>query len=116
MENTMSVADTEPSRKAQKAKGELVFRTPGVIRINHWINVACVLVLLTSGMTIFNAHPRLYWGQAGSEHDPAFFDMGAQRSTAALEPETTTCPPPLSLAAWHTCPCAASLATSIAAS
>ena len=77
----MSVAETEPPR-AGKVKGELIFRTPGVIRINHWINVACVLVLLTSGMTIFNAHPRLYWGQSGSEHDPAFFDMGAQRSTA----------------------------------
>ena len=29
----------------------------------HWINAACLLVLLGSGLNIFNAHPELYWGR-----------------------------------------------------
>jgi thiosulfate reductase cytochrome b subunit len=28
----------------------------------HWINVLCIVVLLGSGLQIFNAHPSLYWG------------------------------------------------------
>lgn len=28
----------------------------------HWINVVCLTILLMSGLTIFNAHPALYWG------------------------------------------------------
>ena len=28
----------------------------------HWINVLCLTILLMSGLTIFNAHPNLYWG------------------------------------------------------
>ena len=40
---------------------------------------------------------------------PLVLAISSARSTAALSPETTTCPPPLSLAAWQTWPCAASL-------
>lgn len=32
----------------------------------HWLNLVCVVVLFMSGLTISNAHPWLYWGQAGS--------------------------------------------------
>jgi thiosulfate reductase cytochrome b subunit len=32
------------------------------VRITHWINVACLFILLMSGLQIFNAHPALYWG------------------------------------------------------
>lgn len=35
------------------------------IRLWHWVMVLSVFALLMSGLTIFNAHPRLYWGQAG---------------------------------------------------
>src|SRR6478735_2908737 len=37
---------------------------------------------------------------------PLVLAISTARSTAALSPETTTCPPPLSLAAWQTWPCA----------
>jgi thiosulfate reductase cytochrome b subunit len=33
--------------------------------------------LLGSGLNIFNAHPRLYWGLYGADSDPAFFSIGA---------------------------------------
>ena len=39
---------------------------------------------------------------------PLALAISTARSTAALSPDTTTCPAPLSLAAWQTWPCAAS--------
>jgi Ni/Fe-hydrogenase b-type cytochrome subunit len=38
-------------------------------RIWHWINAVAVFVMLMSGLTISNAHPRLYWGQFGTWDD-----------------------------------------------
>ena len=34
-------------------------------RLWHWTNLVCVVVMFMSGLTISNAHPRLYWGKAG---------------------------------------------------
>jgi thiosulfate reductase cytochrome b subunit len=36
----------------------------------HWINVACMTILLMSGLNIFNAHPALYWGHESTFADP----------------------------------------------
>jgi thiosulfate reductase cytochrome b subunit len=33
-----------------------------------------------SGLQIFNAYPRLHWGQSGADADPAFIDIGASES------------------------------------
>ena len=41
-------------------------------RIWHWTNFVCVAILLMSGLGIFNAHPRLYWGQYGANFDHAW--------------------------------------------
>jgi cytochrome b subunit of formate dehydrogenase len=30
----------------------------------HWINVTAIVILLMSGLQIFNAHPALYRGKA----------------------------------------------------
>ncbi len=40
------------------------YRHTLVVRVMHWINVVCAVVLLMSGLQIFNAHPHLYWGHA----------------------------------------------------
>src|SRR6185312_12392761 len=48
------------------------------VRIMHWINAICLLVLLGSGLQIFNAHPALYWGQK-STFDKPWLAMGARR-------------------------------------
>lgn len=32
------------------------------VRIAHWINLACLAILLMSGLAIFNGWPALYWG------------------------------------------------------
>lgn len=48
----------------------LVYRHSLLVRITHWINVLCILVLVMSGLQIFNAHPALYWGNASHFDDP----------------------------------------------
>jgi thiosulfate reductase cytochrome b subunit len=40
--------------------------------------------MLMSGLMIFNAHPRLYWGQYGANNDPAWLAIGATRDTGFL--------------------------------
>ena len=40
------------------------------VRIMHWINVACLFILLMSGLQVFNAHPALYWGEISNFRAP----------------------------------------------
>jgi len=40
----------------------IIYRHRLPVRIMHWVNVVCLVVLLMSGLQIFNAHPALYWG------------------------------------------------------
>jgi Ni/Fe-hydrogenase b-type cytochrome subunit len=56
-------------------KTNLVFRHRLLTRIWHWINAVAVIVLLMSGLTISNAHPRLYWGQFGANLDTAWLEL-----------------------------------------
>jgi len=53
-------------------------------RIWHWVNALCLLVLLMSGLMIFNAHPRLYWGEAGNAHDYAWMAVGSSPTMGYL--------------------------------
>lgn len=50
------------------------------VRIMHWINVACLFILLMSGLQIFNAHPALYWGNISTFDKPAL-SMTAKTGT-----------------------------------
>jgi len=51
--------------------GQVVFyRHPLFVRIVHWINAVCLLLLLMSGLQILNAHPALYWGQVSTFDQP----------------------------------------------
>ena len=59
---------------------ELVPRHSALVRLTHWINVLCFSLLLMSGAQIFNAHPRLYWGEYGADHDHAWLSMDSLRS------------------------------------
>ncbi|WP_417622127.1 cytochrome b/b6 domain-containing protein [Parasphingorhabdus sp.] len=53
-------------------------------RLWHWINALCLMVLLMSGLTIFNAHPRLYWGEYGANDDHAWMAVGSSDSLGYL--------------------------------
>src|SRR5260221_14023114 len=52
---------TAPPAEAP-ARKVLVPRHSALVRTTHWINVISLLILLMSGLQIFNAHPSLYWG------------------------------------------------------
>jgi len=47
--------------------GELIYRHRLPVRIMHWVNVVCLVILLMSGLQIFNAHPALYWSEDSRE-------------------------------------------------
>ncbi|MBB5987326.1 cytochrome b/b6 domain-containing protein [Sphingobium lignivorans] len=44
-------------------------------RLWHWTTALCVYVLFTSGLGIFNAHPRLYWGDYGANFDRPWLEL-----------------------------------------
>jgi thiosulfate reductase cytochrome b subunit len=52
--------------------GDMIRRHRLSTRLWHWVNALTLLVMLMSGLMIFNAHPRLYWGQYGANDDPAW--------------------------------------------
>lgn len=44
-------------------------------RLWHWFNALCLVTLFMSGLGIFNAHPRLYWGQYGANFDAPWLEL-----------------------------------------
>ena len=56
--------------------GAWVRRHALATRLWHWLTALTVIVLLGSGLMILNAHPALYWGAAGANHDPPWFHVG----------------------------------------
>ena len=66
----------EKSAQAAHPKGALVYRHNRITRLTHWLSALALMILFMSGLQIFNAHPRLYWGST-SEPEKAFFVIGA---------------------------------------
>jgi len=62
---------------APAASGYLYYRHALPVRIMHWINVVALTVLLMSGLSIFNAHPALYWGKSSYTGAPPVLEMSA---------------------------------------
>ena len=80
----------------------LAYRHRLPVRMWHWLNALAAFVLLMSGLTIFNAHPRLYWGEYGAHDDPAWLQLAAMDAIAF--PGWATIPSHYSLAdarLWH---------------
>lgn len=59
----------------QEKLQERVYRHPVMVRIFHWVNALSVVLLLMSGLQIFNSHPALYWGHDGYEGLPTVFEI-----------------------------------------
>lgn len=57
------------------------YRHPLAVRLTHWVNALCLLVLLMSGLQILNAHPALYWGETSPFARPAI-SFGSGEGTA----------------------------------
>jgi thiosulfate reductase cytochrome b subunit len=61
------------------ASSRVIFRHSAVVRVCHWVNAACFLVLLMSGLQIFNADPALTWGPA-TNFDHPFLSLSASEN------------------------------------
>jgi thiosulfate reductase cytochrome b subunit len=90
----------EPAKFVRRALGlvpaapyHLFERHTAVVRISHWINAGCLLVLLMSGLQIFNAHPALYWG-ISSDFDHPVLSLTARDTGNGLKGVTQIGP-------WH---------------
>ena len=55
---------------------DLIYRHRRVTRAWHWLNALTVFVMLMSGLMIFNAHPQLYWGKYGADHERPWLEIG----------------------------------------
>jgi thiosulfate reductase cytochrome b subunit len=75
---TAAVAEPDP-RQA------LVLRHRLGTRIWHWVNALTVIVMLMSGLMIFNAHPRLYWGEYGANFDRPWLQIGSTKTTGYVQ-------------------------------
>ncbi|MGI9374642.1 MAG: cytochrome b/b6 domain-containing protein, partial [Tsuneonella suprasediminis] len=53
-----------------------IYRHRLATRLWHWSNVVMLIIMLMSGLMIFNAHPRLYWGEYGANSDYAWLEIG----------------------------------------
>jgi thiosulfate reductase cytochrome b subunit len=67
---------------------EVIYRHSGTVRVTHWINALVLIVLLMSGLQIFNAHPALYLG-AKSDFDHPILSMGAAQEGNSIKGVTT---------------------------
>ena len=64
--------------------GDMVKRHRLSTRLWHWINAFTIFVMLMSGLMIFNAHPRLYWGEFGANADYAWLAIGSADDRGVL--------------------------------
>jgi Ni/Fe-hydrogenase b-type cytochrome subunit len=61
-----------------------IYRHRLPVRLWHWLNALVIFVMLMSGLMIFNAHPRLYWGHYGANADPAWLEIGSDAADGYL--------------------------------
>jgi thiosulfate reductase cytochrome b subunit len=68
---------TEPLATSAPPQREIVYRHTVTVRLTHWINALTFVLLLASGLRIFNYHAALYWGNDGHEGIPSFLSIVA---------------------------------------
>ncbi|HJW55325.1 MAG TPA: cytochrome b/b6 domain-containing protein [Burkholderiaceae bacterium] len=61
--------------RLSSSKATRYYRHRLPVRIMHWTNVLCLTVLFMSGLSIFNAHPALYWGDSSYSRRPALLEI-----------------------------------------
>jgi thiosulfate reductase cytochrome b subunit len=71
-----SISSALPARDAPVAR--VIVRHSPLVRVCHWVNAICFVVLLMSGMQIFNASPLLTWGQT-TNFDRPFLSLSARQ-------------------------------------
>jgi Ni/Fe-hydrogenase b-type cytochrome subunit len=99
MQEPEAIPEARQVERHPPATRQVVYRHRLPTRLWHWINVLTVFVMLMSGLMIFNAHPRLYWGEYGANFDHAWLKF-----TGRPIPGWATIPSTYNLAAarrWH---------------
>jgi thiosulfate reductase cytochrome b subunit len=61
------------------SKGYLYYRHSLPVRLMHWINAVLLVILVMSGLNIFNAHPALYWGKSSYDGKPPVMVVGSRQ-------------------------------------
>lgn len=79
-------------REGRKARREVIYRHTFLVRLSHWINAICIVMLIGSGLNIFDAHPRLYWGLKGGWYSHPFLSIGAAQGPHGLRGVTQVGP------------------------
>lgn len=95
----MDESPEQPVEEQAPPPARIAYRHRLPTRLWHWLNALTVFVMLMSGMMIFNAHPRLYWGQYGANFDHAWLQFAGRPF-----PGWATIPSTYNLAAarrWH---------------
>jgi thiosulfate reductase cytochrome b subunit len=71
--------------------GGYVYRRHALpVRVMHWLNVVALTILLMSGLSIFNAHPALYWGKSSYTGRPPLLSIRAVENDAGTVIGQTT--------------------------
>jgi thiosulfate reductase cytochrome b subunit len=83
-------APPELARRATAPGREIMYRHTVAVRLTHWLNVLCLVLLLMSGLRIFNYHPALYWGNYGYRGVPSVFSIQALEDIETDEPVGVT--------------------------
>ncbi|MFZ5748977.1 MAG: cytochrome b/b6 domain-containing protein [Pseudomonadota bacterium] len=73
MEKSVPVA--APAADDAVPAGTVIARHALVTRIWHWLNAVSIFIMIGSGLMIFNAHPRLYWGSYGANYDTPWLTL-----------------------------------------
>jgi thiosulfate reductase cytochrome b subunit len=83
-----AVPEAETVTHRARPRRDVIHRHAWPVRLTHWINALTIFIMVGSGLNIFNAHPRLYWGQAGADFDKPFLALGAVQTPAGLRGRT----------------------------
>jgi thiosulfate reductase cytochrome b subunit len=75
-----------PARPTVK---RVIYRHTFLVRVTHWINALCFVLLLMSGLQIFNAHPALYWGAQSIFDKPLLALTAKQENGDSVKGVTT---------------------------
>jgi thiosulfate reductase cytochrome b subunit len=88
---------SEPNTEVKAAAGptvpprrEVMYRHAVAVRLTHWINASILVLLLISGLSLFNYHPALYWGNYGYSGVPSVLSIAALEDIDTDEPVGVT--------------------------
>ena len=92
MSTTLETPETLEATAGSRPRREVIYRHTFLVRLTHWLNALIIVVMIGSGLNIFNAHPRLYWGLKGDEYDRPWLSIAATQGPAGVRGVTTIGP------------------------